>query len=455
MTDLEGSTRRRTTGSFFDGSKPQYPRRMHCIQGSDAHRIRGEGKNLGVGERATEVFLPEVSFAALKELFMGDDFARTRPYRRAAEPFDHIEAARAQGPTIVQSFHENMTRAGGCLHAIIRDVVAFANTNGGMIYVGVTANQRVKPKGVENPAQALKAMREEVSRMVTPPLDITLDTIQSGSVNIVRLTVPRGSEIPYAMEGSKIYIRKEAETSLAVRDEILALVRDVVVKDPRGSGSRPAAPQPKAQGSQPQAKSRQEPPAAQQKQAKAEPPAGAPASQEAAKPSGSRRRRSRKPAAESAASEQAGTDAVDETDIVLEVAPAAEREPGGDVPFSDAELAVEPPRTGVEIHETIVRQGTQYHTMRDLRDGNLVHNVTRTSARRLWRYAIALHEKGTFGEDKVQWKDSLGLWHKYLRSGKPHFDLVQKDRAGVCHVYYGVSEDGIHSEWRTLVGEHD
>jgi hypothetical protein len=455
VTDLEGSTRRRTTGSFFDGSKPQYPRRMHCIQGSDAHRIRGEGKNLGVGERATEVFLPEVSFAALKELFMGDDFARTRPYRRAAEPFDHIEAARAQGPTIVQSFHENMTRAGGCLHAIIRDVVAFANTNGGMIYVGVTANQRVKPKGVENPAQALKAMREEVSRMVTPPLDITLDTIQSGSVNIVRLTVPRGSEIPYAMEGSKIYIRKEAETSLAVRDEILALVRDVVVKDPRGSGSRPAAPQPKAQGSQPQAKSRQEPPAAQQKQAKAEPPAGAPASQEAAKPSGSRRRRSRKPAAESAASEQAGTDAVDETDIVLEVAPAAEREPGGDVPFSDAELAVEPPRTGVEIHETIVRQGTQYHTMRDLRDGNLVHNVTRTSARRLWRYAIALHEKGTFGEDKVQWKDSLGLWHKYLRSGKPHFDLVQKDRAGVCHVYYGVSEDGIHSEWRTLVGEHD
>ncbi|MFO7696732.1 MAG: PHP domain-containing protein, partial [Anaerolineae bacterium] len=26
VTDLEGSTRRRTTGSFFDGSKPQYPR---------------------------------------------------------------------------------------------------------------------------------------------------------------------------------------------------------------------------------------------------------------------------------------------------------------------------------------------------------------------------------------------------------------------------------------------
>ena len=118
-------------------------------------------------------------------------------------------------------------------------------------------------------------------------------------------------------------------------------------------------------------------------------------------------------------------------------------------------LAIEAPRTGVEIYETIVRQGTQYHTMRDLRDGSLVHNVTRTSARRLWRYAIALHEKGTFGEDKVEWKDGLGLWHKYLRSGKPHYDLVQKDKAGVAHIYYGVSEDGVHGAWRALVGEHE
>ena len=40
VTDLEAN-KRRNTASFFNGSKPQYPRRMHCIQGSDAHRIRG------------------------------------------------------------------------------------------------------------------------------------------------------------------------------------------------------------------------------------------------------------------------------------------------------------------------------------------------------------------------------------------------------------------------------
>jgi len=49
VTVLE-NTKRRSTASFFNGSRPQYSRRMHCIQGSDAHRITGSGKNLGVGK---------------------------------------------------------------------------------------------------------------------------------------------------------------------------------------------------------------------------------------------------------------------------------------------------------------------------------------------------------------------------------------------------------------------
>ncbi|HVX31263.1 MAG TPA: transcriptional regulator, partial [Nitrolancea sp.] len=37
-TDLENAGPR-TTARFFNGSKPEYPRRMICIQGSDAHRL--------------------------------------------------------------------------------------------------------------------------------------------------------------------------------------------------------------------------------------------------------------------------------------------------------------------------------------------------------------------------------------------------------------------------------
>ncbi len=38
VTDLE-KRGRYTTRRFFDGSKPEYPRPMRCIQGSDAHRL--------------------------------------------------------------------------------------------------------------------------------------------------------------------------------------------------------------------------------------------------------------------------------------------------------------------------------------------------------------------------------------------------------------------------------
>ena len=54
----------------------------------------------------------------------------------------------------------------------------------------------------------------------------------------------------------------------------------------------------------------------------------------------------------------------------------------------------EPPRTGVEIVTSEKRQGTIYHTVRDLRNGNLIHNVTKSSARKLWHYAITQAEEG-------------------------------------------------------------
>ena len=70
VTDLAKG--RRSTQSFFSGTKPEYPRRMHCIQGSDSHRMEIEPerkKNLGIGERATDVHLQKVSFDALEGSF--------------------------------------------------------------------------------------------------------------------------------------------------------------------------------------------------------------------------------------------------------------------------------------------------------------------------------------------------------------------------------------------------
>ncbi|MHB8933699.1 MAG: PHP domain-containing protein, partial [Bellilinea sp.] len=119
VTDLELKGPR-TTAAFFSGTKPEYPRRMHCIQGSDAHRVTVDPirkKNLSIGERATDVLLEERSFKALKNVFLGNDFSRTRPHRHTEEPaYDFIQTAVEEGSNIIQEFHESVTVRGGKLY---------------------------------------------------------------------------------------------------------------------------------------------------------------------------------------------------------------------------------------------------------------------------------------------------------------------------------------------------
>ncbi len=107
VTDLEIKGPR-TTAAFFNGTKPEYPRRMHCIQSSDAHRLHSDQsrkKNLGVGDRVTDVFLLEPTFDALKQVFLSNDFSRTRPHKFKEEPeIDYVHAAREEGPNIIQTF---------------------------------------------------------------------------------------------------------------------------------------------------------------------------------------------------------------------------------------------------------------------------------------------------------------------------------------------------------------
>jgi hypothetical protein len=370
VTDLESKSRRRTA-LFFNGSKPEYPRRMHCIQGSDAHNLNRDPKDknrLGIGDRVTEVLLREVSFEALLEVFVGEDFARTRPYRPTRAPFDYVQAAREQGPSIVQSFHERMTRRGGRLHAIICDVCALANTNGGNIYIGVSSNAKTPAAGVDNPVESISALKTEIERKVTPPLSVSIDTLESQGHKVLRLGVPVGDDPPYAVDENKIYVRDETETNMAVRDEIVGLVMRKL---------KPVEPPPPE----------------------------------------------------------------------VEAEAAREGEP------APAEVQIAPPRTGVEIVTAEERKGNRYYSMKDLRNGNVVHNVTQQSARKLWQYAIDQSLKQPVKPGNVQWKGDMGLVNRLKRAGKWRYDLVQRDPDGKLHVYYGVTEDGIHGPWRQLIEE--
>jgi hypothetical protein len=126
---------------------------------------------------------------------------------------------------------------------------------------------------------------------------------------------------------------------------------------------------------------------------------------------------------------------------ILPAAPIAAEAPSG---------SISSPRTGVEILATEERDGSRYHTMRDLRNGSVVKNVTRSSARKLWHYAISAKESGALNPEHVSWQGDVGLWRKTHKGGATRYDLVQRGE-GELRVYYGVTEDGIHGVWRRLL----
>jgi PHP family Zn ribbon phosphoesterase len=409
-TDLESNSRR-STAKFFNGSKPDYPRRMHVIQGSDAHRLLRDPEretNLGVGDRMTEVQLPEPTFDALKELFASDNFSRVRPYRPAEDPYDFIRTARSDGETIVQAFHELPPKRRGRLSPIVRDTVALANGHGGTIFVGISPKQSEEVAGVEDAAAEAKKISEDIARHVTPPVRPSVDVHATGGKQVIVVSVPPGPDKPYAVAPGNIYVRQEGETTLALRDEIVELV-----KIGHAQQSESVVPMvPRRPISEPTSEPIIEPEAIPE-------------------PAPSRRRppRARQPKAPQPVEEVA----TDEIPDDLEGYPV--------------------PRTGVEIVESTERDGVTYHSMRDLRNLKVVQNVTRDSARRLWRYAITQKEKNPPADEDVTWAGERGFWKAYKpRGGDVRFNLVLRSN-GDLRVFYGVTEEGMDSEWRELIPE--
>ncbi|MFU8773801.1 MAG: helix-turn-helix domain-containing protein, partial [Anaerolineales bacterium] len=372
VTDLEQKGRH-TTAAFFSGTKPEYPRRMHCIQGSDAHRLIADPsrkKILGVGDRATDVLLPDVSFEELRELFVSNDFARTRPHRHKAEPeYDFIHAAREEGSNIVQDFHESMSVRGGRLYAIVADVCAFANTNGGSLFIGLNADIRKPITGIQKPEQMTSQLEKEISNRISPPIHPTINVHETSGKNVLRVLIPRGEDPPYVVDDYKIYVRAESETSLAVRDELVNLVM-------RG---------------------------------------------------------------QSEVSKRSEKDQVAAQELSQKVPSTT--------PTDDA------PRTGVEVVTVEERGGTKYYTLRDLRNNNVVKNVTQKSARRLWHYALTQY--ASLPEDKnqvkIKWQDGFGLLNHDKQGKRDRYDFVRKTDKGY-RFFFGVTDDGLHGPWKILVG---
>ena len=387
VTDLM-STSSRSTAKFFSGSKAEYSRRMHCIQGSDSHRLKQDPArptNLGIGDRVTEFLLPERSFAALKACLLSSDWDRTRPARSGGPQVTAVHTARETGPSQQIAFYERVQ--GGpksSIATIVRDVAAFANGEGGTVYLGVGPAARRTVPGLPDADQLREELAVAIRDLVEPSVSAEIEPVTYESKNILAVKVEPGNERPYALATGDIPVRRGAETGPARRDEIVRMVRGEAISPVPDAIPEPSLPSEPSRPQRSAAKPRQERPPHAEKHVEAGP-----------------------------------------------------------------RIA---PRNGVEIVEVLEKDGEAHYTMRDLRSDQITRNVTAATARSLWAQAIREFEKGAPANERITWHGNLGFWKTIrISNGERRYHLAARAPDGQIRLFFGVSEEGLDDRWRAVL----
>ena len=250
-------------------------------------------------------------------------------------------------------------------------------------------------KGLAASKQVQNELQQAITERLSPPLEARFEILNNSGGDVLRIGVDAGDSKPYCLDGSKFYVRNDAETSMALRDEIVALVLESVglSSDLVANGDTDEAPA-------------------------------------AAGPEGSGRSDG-----SSARSPQSPGGRAKQTSA------------GSDDPFYL-------PQDGVEIVDSETRGDTTYYVVRNMRNHRSVGNVTRKGARKLWNYAIAQYEDSPVKAGQIRWKENVGYIRSGKRAGKKRFDLALREGSEL-RVFYGVTSEGMEGAWAQFVDETD
>lgn len=111
-----------------------------------------------------------------------------------------------------------------------KEVVAFANTNGGTIYIGVQDNGEII--GLENPDFVVQQISNAVRDSIR--LDISMFTnielVMKESKNIIKITIQQGTKKPYyltdkGLKPSGVYVRSGTISAPASEDAIRMMIK--------------------------------------------------------------------------------------------------------------------------------------------------------------------------------------------------------------------------------------
>jgi hypothetical protein len=224
-----------TSPSFYNGRTDHYNRRMFCIQGSDAHRLRrlpeseiNAWHRHGIGDRYVELKLPTNTFESLLGLFSGQHFDYVRVPKRDQKQWE-VDALRS-GATSERQVLCSLGDDPAAAAEHWRDVAALANAGGGVLVIGCDPGGAVT--GVSRPDVASEALRQSVQENLAPqPPYISMELMNYEGRDVVRVEVKADSLPPFLSSDGVIYVRRNNETAVANRGEVMQLCRRALAED--------------------------------------------------------------------------------------------------------------------------------------------------------------------------------------------------------------------------------
>lgn len=164
--------------------------------------------------------LPEASFDALKALFNSKQIDKVRVPRRDQKQWEidnvrlngdsrHLIARPATEEYLAQAWH---------------DIAALANADGGVLLIGTDGEQTVSPTVISEQIKHL------VAQHLDPQPSLSLELMQYQERDVVRVEVKTDELPPYVASNGTVYVRRDDQTHVANREELLQLARRALVR---------------------------------------------------------------------------------------------------------------------------------------------------------------------------------------------------------------------------------
>jgi len=105
--------------------------------------------------------------------------------------------------------------------SLSKEIVCFANSEGGQIFIGVDDNGRIV--GVENIDEVMLIVDNVANQNCKPPVTVYMESVQVEDKTVLVINIPKGSHRPYRTITGQYYIRSSNRCRHASREELLRL----------------------------------------------------------------------------------------------------------------------------------------------------------------------------------------------------------------------------------------